>query len=274
MGRYASYGRLDDQTQSEGDRGFRGIDSYKENTSLEGGFVETSENMRLIGDLAETRKGIDFLAGAVTLTYSATSEEVFCSTTYSDPATGNEYVVAATKDKVILWNDANNSGIDIDYPGAEVVAAADGATFVQALEKLILFRGSSKTPLEWDGDVSNDFAVKASSPSGGRIACPNTDYGVFFRNRLIIPQPADSNYTVLMSDLLSTSAFYEADSQFRINKGSADKLVGFYPYQEDQLIVFLRNSIHMINNIATTSAANTGVLHARALRRAGLRHSS
>ena len=258
MGRYASYGRLDDQTQSEGDRGFRGIDSYKENTSLEGGFVETSENMRLIGDLAETRKGIDFLAGAVTLTYSAGTEQAFASTVYSDPATGNEYVVAATKDKVILWNDANNSGIDIDYPGSEVVAAADGATFVQALEKLILFRGSSKTPLEWDGDVSNDFVVKANaSPGSGRIQCPNTDYGVFFRNRLIIPQPADSVYSLIMSDLLDTDNYYPAASQFRINKGSADFLVGFYPYQEDQLIVFMRNSIHMINNIATTSAANT-----------------
>jgi hypothetical protein len=214
--------------------------------------------MRLIGDLAETRKGIDFLAGAVTLTYSATSEEVFASTVYSDPATGNEYVVVATKDKVILWNDTNNSGIDIDYPGAEVVAAADGATFVQSLEKLILFRGSSKTPMEWDGDVSNDFVVKANaSPGAGRIQCPNTDYGVFFRNRLIIPQPADSVYSLIMSDLLDTDNYYAADSQFRINKGSADFLVGFYPYQEDQLIVFMRNSIHMINNIATTSAANT-----------------
>ena len=258
MGRYASYGQLDDQVQSEGDRGFRGIDSYKENTSLEGGFVETSENMRLIGDLAETRKGIDFLAGAVTLTYSAGTEQVFASTVYSDSATSNEYVVVATKDKVILWNDANNSGIDIDYPGSEVVASGDGATFVQALEKLILFRGSSKTPLEWDGDVSNDFVVKANgSPGAGRIQCPNTDYGVFFRNRLIIPQPADSVYSIIMSDLLDSDNFYASDSQFRINKGSADFLVGFYPYQEDQLIVFMRNSIHMINNIATTSAANT-----------------
>tara|TARA_Y100001938_G_scaffold146711_1_gene226174 strand:+ start:4064 stop:5692 length:1629 start_codon:yes stop_codon:yes gene_type:complete len=258
MSRYRSYGNLDDQVVSEGDQGFRGIDSYLEPTTLKGGFVETSENMRLTGDLAETRKGIDFLAGAVTLTYSAGTEQAFASTLYSDPATGNEYVVVATKDKAILWNDANNSGIDIDYPGSEEVAAGDGATFVQALEKLILFRGSSKTPLEWDGNTSNDFVIKANgSPGAGRIQCPNTDFGVFFRNRLIIPQPADSNYTVLMSDLLDTDNYYAADSQFRINKGSADFLVGFYPYQEDQLIVLMRNSIHMINNIATTSAANT-----------------
>ncbi len=260
MPRYRSYGKLDDQVQIEGDRGFRGIDSYLEPTSLEGGFVENSENMRLIGDLAETRKGIDFLAGALTLSYSAGTEEVFCSTVFSDPASGVEFLVVATRTKAIIWNDANNSGIAIDYPGGEVVATADGASFVQSMEKLILFRGKNKTPLEWDGDYSSptDFVVKANaSPGGGNIQCPNTDFGVFFRNRLIIPQPTDSKYSILMSNLLNTDVYTTADAQFRINKGSADFLVGFYPYQEDQLIVFMRNSIHMINNIATVSAANT-----------------
>jgi hypothetical protein len=260
MARYRTSGRLDDQVLTDGDRGFRGIDSYQEATSLEPGFVQTSENMRLIGDLAEVRKGIDFLAGAVTLTYNGSDERVFASTLFSDPATGTEFVVVATKTKAIIWNDANNSGINIDYPGSEVVAEADGASFVQSLEKLILFRGKDKTPLEWDGDFSSptDFVEKANgSPGAGRIQCPNTDYGVFFRNRLIIPQPTDSNYSIIMSDLLDTDNYYAADSQFRINKGSADFLVGFFPYQEDQLIVFMRNSIHMINNIATTSAANT-----------------
>ena len=178
MPRYRSYGKLDDQVQIEGDRGFRGIDSYLEPTSLEGGFVEKSENMRLIGDLAETRKGIDFLAGALTLTYSGT-DYVFASTLFSDPATGVEFVVVATRTKAIIWNDANNSGIDIDYPGGEVVAAADGASFVQSMEKLILFRGKNKTPLEWDGDYSSptDFVVKANaSPGGGNIQCPNTGH--------------------------------------------------------------------------------------------------
>jgi len=260
MTRYRSYGQLDDPVVVDGDNGFVGINSYLEPTSLKQGFVQTSENMRLLGDEAEVRKGIDFLAGAVTLTYSAGTEQVFASTLFSDPATGTEFLVVATRTKAIIWNDANNSGIDIDYPGSEVVASADGASFVQALEKLILFRGKNKTPLEWDGDYSSptDFVVKANaSPGSGNIQCPNTDFGLFFRNRLIIPQPTDSNYTVLMSNLLSTDVFTTGDAQFRINKGSADFLVGFIPYQEDQLIVFFRNSIHLINNIATVSAANT-----------------
>ena len=155
MARYEQSGRMDDPILVDGDRGFRGIDSYLEPTTLEGGTVEASQNMRLDGDIAEVRKGIEFKAGAVTLTYSAGTEEAFASTLFSDPATGNEYIAVATKDKVILWNDANNSGKYVEYTGAEVVAAADGATFCQSLEKLILFRGSGKDPLEWDGDFTD-----------------------------------------------------------------------------------------------------------------------
>ena len=258
MPRYEEYGPLDTPAITEGDVGFVGMNSYLEPTSLQPGMVADSQNMVLEGDTATVRKGIDFLAGGVTLTYSAGTEQVFATTLFSDPATGEEFLAAATKDKVILWNDDNTSGINIDYPGGEVVATADNASFVQNFEKLILFRGSSKRPLEWDGDHSSptDFVVKTASASGSGIACPNTDYGISFRNRLIIPQPTDSDYTVLMSDLLDSNNFTTADSQFRINKGSADFLVGFIPYQEDQLIVFFRNSLHLINNIATTSAAN------------------
>jgi len=258
MPRYTSYGQLDTPAITEGDVGFVGINSYLEPTSLPPGMVADSRNMMLEGDTATVRKGIDFLAGGVTLSYNGTNEMVFATTLFSDPVTGEEFLAAATKDKVILYNDDNASGINIDYPGSEVVATADGASFVQNFEKLILFRGVSKRPLEWDGNHSSptDFVVKTASASGGGIACPNTDYGISFRNRLIIPQPTDSNYTVLMSDLLDSNNFTAADSQFRINKGSADFLVGYIPYQEDQLIVFFRNSIHLINNVATTSAAN------------------
>ena len=255
MPRYANYGPLDNRVAAEGDQGFRAIDSYLEPTTLEGAQVAASTNWRLEGDVATVRKGLDFLAGAVTLTYSAGTEQVFASTLFSDPVTGNEYIVVATKDKAILWNDSNASGIDIDYPGAEVVATADGASFTQNFGTLLLWRGSAKRPLTWDGNTSNDFTVKTSSASGSGIACPNSDYGLSFRNRLIIPQVTDTLYTVLMSDILDSDNFTASESQFRINKGSADYLVGFYPYMEDQLIVFMRNSIHLISNIATTSAA-------------------
>ena len=250
-------GRLDDPILTDGDRGFRGINSYLEATSLEGGQVEASENMRLEGDTASVRKGIEFKAGAVSLTYSGT-DQVFTSATFSDPATGAEFIAVATKDKLILWNDQNNTGIDIAYPVGETVESSDNASLVQALQKLILFRGENKDPLEWDGDYTTPtaFVVKDNAtPGAGRIKCPRTNFGVFVSNRLFVPQPDDSQYTVLASDILDTDNFYPAESQFRINRGTADRLVGFTPYLENQLIVFFRNSIHIINNTALTNSA-------------------
>ena len=115
MSRYRSFGKLDDPTTEEGDRGFIGMNSYLEPSTLEPGFVEDSQNMRLEGDIAKVRKGIEFKAGSVTLSYG--TDKVFTSILFSDPATNSEFIAVATQNKVILWNDQNNSGIDIAYPG-------------------------------------------------------------------------------------------------------------------------------------------------------------
>ena len=88
MPRYEEYGQLDTPAITEGDVGFVGMNSYLEPTSLQPGMVADSQNMVLEGDTATVRKGIDFLAGGVTLTYNGTDEMVFCTTIFSDPATG------------------------------------------------------------------------------------------------------------------------------------------------------------------------------------------
>ena len=55
-----------------------------------------------------------------------------------------------------------------------------------------------------------------------------------------------------MSDLLTPNNI-SSDSEFYLNFGSADYLIGMIPYLENQLLVFLRNSVHCITNIHATS---------------------
>jgi len=57
-----------------------------------------------------------------------------------------------------------------------------------------------------------------------------------------------------MSDILDDNE-YVIDGEFYMNKGSADYIVGAIPYQEDQLIVMNRRSIHMISGIRNTTTA-------------------
>ena len=256
--RYRSYGRLDDQILEDGDGSFKGINSYLEPTTLQEGLVSNSENMRLDGDKATLREGLSFKAGSVSLSYNAGTEQIFCSTTYKSPSDGEEYLAFATRTKLILYNQSSGSGIDIDYPGSEVVASSDNSSLLQSFTKLILFRGNSKRPLEWDGNQANDFVVKTSTatdPSAG-TAMPNAEFGISFRNRIATPLVTDSRYSLTFSDILDDNQF-ATTSTFRINRGSSDELVAFHPYLENQLIVFMEKSISLISDVANIDSSST-----------------
>ena len=219
--RYRNYGRLDDQILEDGDGRFLGINTFVEPTTLSEGFVSNSENLVFDGDTATLRDGLLFKAGSVTLTYStgASGDRIFASVTFKD-STGTEYLAFATKSKLILYNEATASGVDIDYPGSEVVAEADNPSLIQSFTKLLLFRGNSKRPLEWDGDQANDFVVKtstATNPSSGN-AMPSVEFGLSFRNRIVVPLPTDSQFSVQFSDILDDNQF-ATTSIFRVSKG-------------------------------------------------------
>ena len=142
------------------------------------------------------------------------------------------------------------------------------ASVLQANDKVFIFRPGAR-PLEWDGsftDTNGDgtvdsvFAAKTTTASATN-ACPEADWGIYFRNRLIVPTSdtidsgvANNAQTILMSDILDDNE-YVIDSEFYMNKGSADYVVGAIPYQEDQVIIFMRRSIHMISGVRNTSTA-------------------
>ena len=267
---FERYGDLDTRVAKEGDSSFTGIDSYREDVTLESGFVSASENMRMDGDRAQVRKGLDFLAGSVTLTYSVGDEEIFATGRFSDPNNDNlDWLALATKTKLILWNSATASGKYVTYGGGATVTTAHKASIMQAFNKVYIFRSGAR-PLEWDGvmtdtnadgTVDSTFAAMSGSASGSGSPIPNADWGVYFRNRIIVPNPdtidsgvTNNAQTIVMSDILTPNNF-SVESEFYLNHGAADFIVGAAPYQEDQLIAFNRRSIFIINNITTTSAA-------------------
>jgi|GEM_PF-4474288 len=53
----------------------------------------------------------------------------------------------------------------------------------------------------------------------------------------------------VMSGLLEPFEYDLIKAHFRINKGSADFLVGIVPYQEDSVIVFMRKSVYLHNKL-------------------------
>ena len=95
---------------------------------------------------------------------------------------------------------------------------------------------------------------------------PAPKYGVYFQRRLWCPyfyEPTGTSvsptYTdrklrdeICASDILDSSTFDSIASQFRITAGIADYLVAMHPFYEDNMIVFNRNSIHMITGTQGT----------------------
>ena len=277
MRNYRTYGKLDDPVVTDGDNGFTGIDSYLEPESLQPGQVQESLNMRLDGDRAKVRKGWDFLAATAsgplnTFSYSAGVDEVFATGRYSDPDDDNkDWLVAVTKTKAIIWNESTPNGLTVNYDTSTnpTVTTAQKPMVVQAFNKVYILRLGQR-PLEWDGNtaiasgttINTEFEVLSASASGSGDPFPSTNVGLYSRNRLIGFQPPTvatptgsktAAQTIVMSDLLTPNNITSSDSEFYLNFGSADYLVGMIPYLENQLLVFLRHSVHVITNIHATS---------------------
>ena len=353
---YRAFGELDDPILTDGDNGFTGVDSYLEPETLQPGYVQLSENMRLDGDRANVRNGWDFLAATAsgplnTFSYAADVEQVFTTGRYSDPDDGNQdWLVAATKSAALLWNKDTLNGLTVEYYSAtvayttvdttaetvtisshkfqvgdtvqvsttgglpsglsasttyyiidastntikfattlanakagtainltsqgtgnhtiqSVVILAQDPMIVQAFNQVYIMRLDAR-PLVWDGataatgtTVDTKFEALSSSASGSGDPFPSTNFGIFMRNRLIGSQPPTTAtpttaktgaQIIVASDLLTPNNVNSSDSEFYLNFGSADYFVGAVPYLENQLLVFLRNSVHMITNLHST----------------------
>ncbi len=105
-------------------------------------------------------------------------------------------------------------------------------------------------------EVGGRFSV-----GGGFMHQPGAPWGVYFQRRLWVPHYYNSSgaynapvYTsskikdeIAVSDILDTTTFDQIENQFRISGGTADYVVGMHGFYEDGLIVFNRNSLHLIS---------------------------
>jgi len=87
---------------------------------------------------------------------------------------------------------------------------------------------------------------------------PSPGFGVYHQNRLWVPYTHDSGNPgasrertdeIIASDIDDYDTFDQLENQFRITAGVADYVVGVQPFSEDNLLVFNRNSIHIIKGV-------------------------
>jgi hypothetical protein len=101
---------------------------------------------------------------------------------------------------------------------------------------------------------------------------PAPEFAVYHQRRLVMPFQFSVNaslnsYTsrgildeVIASDILDSDTYDQIYAQYRFNAGEADFTVGLHSFSEDNLMVFNRNSIHLISNTTSLQAASTKLL--------------
>ena len=96
---------------------------------------------------------------------------------------------------------------------------------------------------------------------------PAPEYAVYHQRRMIVPfkytvNNTENSYTyrnvldqVIASDILESDKYDQFYSQFRFNAGTADFNVGMLSFSEDKLLVFNRNSIHLVDGMGASAKA-------------------
>ena len=162
---------------------------------------------------------------------------------------GKRFVAEISGNDVIFYVPQNPS---TTISGDETLALAAGFEF---------YLDPSKTSTHiTDGQslTSTPVFARKISEGLGFSHMPAPEYGVYHQRRLAVPyrysvsDVADTYADrkifdeILISDILDTDTYDQVYGQFRFNAGKSDFNVGMLSFSDDKLVVFNRNSIHIV----------------------------
>ncbi len=163
---------------------------------------------------------------------------------------GKRYIAERTTDTVTFYIPQNGS---VTLSGGETVNLADGFEFY--------IDAAKTTTHATDGESLSATPVftKQVSVGLGFSHMPAPSYAAYHQRRLVMPfkfsvDDAENSFTfrdildeIIISDILDSDTYDQIYSQFRFNAGTADFNVGLHSFSDDKLVVFNRNSIHLVS---------------------------
>ena len=140
--------------------------------------------------------------------------------------------------------------------GSSTYSVGDTIT-VQTIPSTTTFTFSSDKA---DATNKNGTVQKRVSVGLGFSHMPAPPFAVYHQRRLVMPfknsvdSGADSFTSrgildeIIASDLLDSDTYDQIFGSYRFNAGTADFVVGLHSFTDDTLMVFNRNSIHLVSN--------------------------
>ena len=257
MGRWGIGTQKDIPYTQDGDAFFKGIDMLHDPSIVPPGYLCKSENKRLREGPAARRRGT-LQPGDFNPVFS----NIFIGSGIFNNPNGDQVMLVAELDQTYVWAfQFGKDPVQIDLDVGQVTGTAPGGLveFVQAFDKVLMLRFPSGAPLVWDGDNTSTFdPVTLVAP--GATLIPTKFFGIPYKNRIVLYNPywaADPD-TIIITDINNYSSYDNVYGSIRINAGESDVITSVQPYFEDALIIYKKQSVHMLENFTQPLADGNG----------------
>jgi hypothetical protein len=170
-----------------------------------------------------------------------------------------------TTTSFIIYTGFNVNPTDVSYASASVS--------INAGFQFVLDPRTVSTHVNDGASLLTDpIFTKRVSVGLGFTHMPAPAYAIYHQRRLVMPfrysvDTEEGSYTyrdivdeVIGSDILDSDTYDEIYAQYRFNAGTADFTVGLHSFSDDSLLVFNRNSIHIVQNTINLASATTKLL--------------
>lgn len=259
-------------TTTEGDAVFRGVDLRTHPAELAAGVLAGATNLRLTNGQAKPRGGLRFVQPPEPPPFGGLRGKApFYHAGLYRPVSGAERIVLLAASEAVLF-DPMTGKVETDpfwrYPAGQNLVAGQPVDWVQAasdtltLESAFVFRGAGNKTLRFNYDEAftamdeYDTGSVTGTQSGKMVS---GDFGLYYQDRLAV---ATGPQQVSVSDFLDFEA-WSALTQFGINIGGGDYLIGAMAYDADKVLIVLRKSLYLAYFSPTAGLAGyTGSLDA------------
>jgi hypothetical protein len=232
--------------------------------------VKTASPTSLTVEMLDSQTVASFNISGTEIAHFADFTEV-ASGAYTAPAYYTDTITTAASGVVTM--DVPGHGLE---PGDTLVIRSGGSPYDLYIGKEVVVTTTSTNQFTFnlgveDTPTSPAVALTVSKRLAigkGFIHQPGAEFGVVAGGRLWLPYfytsdntPTDRNTRteIVASDVLDFDTYDVIGNQFNITAGQSDYIVALEPFQ-DQLIVFMRKSIHVINGITGSLADCTTTL--------------
>ena len=269
MNRHRAYWPLDDAPVPDGDGRFLGVNARVDPAQLAEGELSAAVNCRFDEGRIATRKGARIMPWGIPGVQGAAPElivpygPVRRASAFKDPITGLEWVI-------VVRDGDNDLPLGASYrsrpgnTGALLSAPADTdwtsvTDLIQTYNGMVALRGPDLAPLYL---VSVDEGWRELPPAADtKEAIPPSSDGIYFANRLFVIDGRDDGQhadSLWVSDIGGVGSVLQGDEvglgqSFRINQGSADRLVAVAKFNDTTIVALKERSVFVVSSVYGTN---------------------